>query len=85
MIIKDNRIVSDRTFAIRFRNFLKDIKVNDPASEEELEYLKCVAKELVIHQFDTVVDESEKDYLLRCLGVPMGKGPKNNPFYKFKI
>lgn len=67
MIIKDNRIVSDKTFAIRLQNFLKDIKVNDPASEEELEYLKHVAKELIIHQFDTVVDKSEKEYLLKCL------------------
>ena len=35
-IIKDNRIVSDKTFATRFVRFLKDIQVNDPMSEEEL-------------------------------------------------
>lgn len=71
MIIIDNRIVSDRTFATRLNNFLKDIKVNDPASEEELEYLQHVAKELIIHQFNTVTDKSEKDYLLRCLPIPL--------------
>lgn len=66
MIIKDNRIVSDRTFATRLINFLKDIKVNDPMSEEELEYLNEVAMKLLIHQRDTVVEEREKEYLLRC-------------------
>ena len=36
-IIKDNRIVSDKTFATRFVNFLKDIEVNDEMSDEEIE------------------------------------------------
>lgn len=69
MVIKDNRIVSDKTFAIRFHNFLKDIKVNDPSSEEELEYLKHVAKQLIIHQINTVGDESEKQYIDNCFPV----------------
>ena len=65
-IIKDNRIVSDRTFAIRLINFLRDIKVNDPASEEELSYLKHVADRLLVHQRNTAVHEGEKLYLESC-------------------
>ena len=37
--IKDNRIVNSKTFAIRLRDFISNVKVNDPCSEEEKEYL----------------------------------------------
>jgi hypothetical protein len=63
--IKDNRIVSDKTFAIRFRDFIKDVQVNDPASEEEKEYLLSVANQLLEYQIQTVSDEKEIDYLKR--------------------
>jgi hypothetical protein len=65
-IIKDNRIVSDRTFATRFVNFLKEIQVNDPISEEELEYLRMVADKLLIHQVNTCVEQDELKYLNMC-------------------
>ena len=61
--IKDNRIVSDKTFAIRFRNFIKDVQVNDPASDEEKEYLLNVANQLLKYQIQTVTDEEEIKYL----------------------
>ena len=61
--IKDNRIVSNKTFAIRFRNFIKDVQVNDPASDEEKEYLLDVADQLLKYQIQTVTDESEINYL----------------------
>jgi hypothetical protein len=61
--IKDNRIVSNETFAIRFRNFIKDVQVNDPASDEEKEYLLDVADQLLKYQIQTVTDESEINYL----------------------
>ena len=66
MIIKDNRIVSDRTFANRLKNFLNEIRVSDPMSEEELDYLRRVADRLLMYQIDTVTEQREKDYLIRC-------------------
>jgi hypothetical protein len=63
--IKDNRIVSSKTFAIRFRDFIKDVQVNDPASEEEKEYLLDVANQLLKYQIQTATDESEINYLKR--------------------
>ncbi len=65
-IIKDNRIVSDKTFATRFVMFLKNIQVNDPMSQEELEYMQRVSKSLLIHQANTVTEKEEKEYLNRC-------------------
>lgn len=64
--IKDNRIVSNMTFALRLSSFLKDIVVNDPMSEEELDYMKRVAQSLLDHQIATATDPSEIDYLIRC-------------------
>ena len=61
--IKDNRIVNSKTFAIRLFNFIKDIQVNDPASDEEKCYLLNVAKSLLDYQIETAVDESELQYL----------------------
>jgi hypothetical protein len=65
-IIKDNRIVSDKTFATRFVMFLKNIQVNDPMSQEELEYMQRVSKSLLLHQANTVTEKEEKEYLNRC-------------------
>lgn len=63
--IKDNRVVSDKTFAIRFKDFIKDIKTNDPASDDEKEYLLNVANRLLKYQIQTATDESEINYLKR--------------------
>ena len=63
--IKDNRIVSNETFAIRFRDFIKDVQVNDPASDEEKEYLLNVANQLLKYQIQTVTKDSEINYLKR--------------------
>lgn len=63
--IKDNRIISNETFAIRFRNFIEDTKVNDACSEEEKEYLLDVANQLLKYQIETATDESEINYLKR--------------------
>ncbi len=64
--IKDNRIVSDKTFATRFVAFLKDVRVSDAMSDDELWYLRNVAEHLLSYQMHTVTDEDEKDYLNRC-------------------
>lgn len=61
--IKNNRIVNDITFAIRFRNFIRDTNVSDAMSEEEKEYLLRVAEDLLHYQIETAIDESELRYL----------------------
>lgn len=61
--IIDNRIVKDKTFAIRLLNFIKDVKVNDCVSEEEQQYLIYVAEKLLQYQIETVKDEDEIMYL----------------------
>ena len=63
--IRDNRIVSDKTFAIRFKNFIKNIQVNDACSEDEQEYLLNVANQLLRYQIQTATNESEINYLKR--------------------
>ena len=63
--IKDNRIVSNETFAVRFRNFIKDVQVNDPASDDEKEYLLNVANQLLDYQVLTATKDTEINYLKR--------------------
>lgn len=61
--IKENRIVNDQTFAIRFRDFIKRTEVCDLPSSEEKEYLLMVAKNLLKYQIETASEESELKYL----------------------
>lgn len=61
--IIDNRIVNSKTFAIRFKRFVENVKVNDPCSEEEKEYLLNVSDQLLKYQLQTVTDEEEIIYL----------------------
>lgn len=63
--IKDARIVSDMTFAVRLRSFINKVDVCDLPGEEEKEYLLNVANNLIDWQRLTVMDKSEKDYLKR--------------------
>ena len=63
--IKGNRIVSDRTFAVRLKSFLFDIQCCDCIGEEEKEYLQIVAEELLDYQIRTATEKEEIDYLTR--------------------
>lgn len=63
--IKDNRIINDMTFAIRFYRFVEQVNVCDAASEEEQEYLMRVAKRLFEYQKLTATQKGEIDYLKR--------------------
>jgi hypothetical protein len=63
--IKDNRIVSNETFAIRFKNFISDVNVNDACSEEVKEYLLNVSNQLLKYQIQTATEEEEINYLKR--------------------
>lgn len=66
--IIDNRIVSDKTFAIRLYKFLDSAQVNDMAGEEEKEYLLRVASKLLAYQRSTITSTSEREYF-RNLGL----------------
>ena len=61
--IKNNRIVNDKTFAIRLREFIKNTQINDAASDEEKRYLLDVAQALLNYQIETATDEYELKYL----------------------
>lgn len=61
--IIDNRIVNDHTFALRLKNFISKVEVNDLPSEEEKNYLLYVADKLIRYQKITVMTKSEKEYL----------------------
>lgn len=63
--IKDNRLVNDQTFAIRFKRFIQQTDVCDLPGEEEKEYLLQVADKLINYQCVTVSDNVEKEYLKR--------------------
>ena len=65
--IKDNRIVSSMTFAVRFKQFLewipKEFYMSGPHILEEYEYLQIIADNLLKYQIQTVTNEREITYL----------------------
>ena len=63
--IKDNRIVSDKTFALRLKSFIEEVNVNDACSFDEKEYLLNIANQLLKYQIETAINESEINYLKR--------------------
>lgn len=67
--IKNNRIVSDETFAIRFKQFLEWIPEkwwkSQPHYCEEYEYMMDVANHLLKYQIKTATNEEEINYLKR--------------------
>jgi len=64
--IKENRIVSDITFATRFLNFLESFYYDSgswhPILEEEYEYLCIIAKQLLDYQKSTMNNSDEYEY-----------------------
>lgn len=66
--IIDNRIVSDKTFAVRLYSFISRVEVNDLAGEVEREYILNVAKQLIAYQKQTISTESESKYF-KMLGI----------------
>lgn len=67
--IKENRIVNDYTFAVRFKQFLdwipQDWWMSQPHYYEEFEYMKWIAESLLKYQSQTVCDKNEIEYLKR--------------------
>ena len=76
--IKSNRIVSDRTFAVRLRNFISDIQVCDAISEEEKSYLLGVAERLVKWQAKTVRKTTDEYAYLVRLGICKNPSEERN-------
>ncbi len=76
--IKSNRIVSDRTFAVRLRNFISDIQVCDAISEEEKSYLLGVAERLIKWQAKTVRKTTDEYAYLVRLGICKNPSEERN-------
>ena len=67
--IINNRIVSSKTFAIRFKQFLewipKDWWMSQPHYYEEYEYMISIANKLLKYQIQTASEPNEIEYLKR--------------------
>ena len=65
--IIDNRIVSSKTFAVRFKQFLdwipKEFYMSGPHILEEYEYMQMIADRLLKYQIQTVTKDTEINYL----------------------
>lgn len=61
--IINNRIVNDKTFAIRLRNFVEKYDAEEGLDEFEKEYLLKVANKLIDYQVETVTSKEETEYL----------------------
>ena len=64
--IKDNRIVKDKTFALRLLGFALDTNCADACSEDEKESMISYSTTLLKYQIQTATDKEEIDYLERC-------------------
>lgn len=64
--IKDNRIVKDKTFALRFLSFALNTNCTDACSEDEKESMISYSTSLLKYQIDTATEKEELDYLERC-------------------
>ena len=64
--IKDNRIVNDKTFALRLLGFALDTNCADACSEDEKESMISYSTTLLKYQIQTATDKEEIDYLERC-------------------
>jgi hypothetical protein len=61
--IKNNRIVSNYSFAVRLKSFIEDVQVNDACAEEEKEAMLNTANELLNYQIETATHKEEIAYL----------------------
>lgn len=64
--IKDNRIVNDKTFALRLVNFALHTQCSDACSEDEKESMISYGTSLLKYQIDTATEIDEITYLERC-------------------
>ena len=64
--IKNNRLVKDKTFALRLLSFALETMCSDPCSEDEKESMISYSTSLLKYQIETATDKDELDYLERC-------------------
>lgn len=64
--IKENRIVKDKTFALRLLGFALDTNCFDACGEYEKESMISYSTTLLKYQIQTATDKDEIDYLERC-------------------
>ena len=64
--IKDNRLVKDKTFALRLLGFALDTNCNDACSDDEKESMVSYSTSLLKYQIETATEQEEIDYLERC-------------------
>lgn len=84
--IKDNRIVSDKTFALRLLGFALDTRCTDACSEDEKESMISYSTRLLKYQIETATDECEINYLKNCKALDkLNKGLKFLGKPKFNI
>lgn len=76
--IKSNRLVGDKTFAVRFKSFVEEVEAKDLMSEEEKEYLHHVAERLLKWQTKTVKKDSEEYKYLERLGLMPEPSPNTD-------
>ena len=63
--IKENRIVSNFTFAVRLKSFFKSVTLASAWLEDEKEAMLNTVNELLNYQIETVTDKEEIQYLKR--------------------
>jgi hypothetical protein len=64
--IIDNRIIKDKTFALRLLNFAMDTNTSDACVEDEKISMISYSVTLLKYQIETATDKEELDYLVRC-------------------
>ena len=64
--IKNNRLVQDKTFALRLLNFVLSTNCGDACGEDEKESMISYSTGLLGYQIETAIDQDEIDYLERC-------------------
>jgi hypothetical protein len=64
--IKDNRLVKDKTFALRLLTFALDTNCSDACSEDEKESMISYSTSLLRYQIETATEIHEITYLERC-------------------
>lgn len=64
--IKDNRLVKDKTFALRLLTFALETNCDDACSEDEKESMISYSTNLLRYQIETATEIHEITYLERC-------------------
>lgn len=64
--IVNNRLVKDKTFALRLLSLALSLEPTDPCMEDEKESFISYSSALLKYQIETATDKEERNYLHRC-------------------